>query len=992
MSSCNKYNQYYTDIVDTNGNIVTSKCFDGAFYLDAKGYDVNNYKTYKSSDYYSWINEHFKEYSFPEEDYESDEYSPEASFKNICESKVYSLKQQQKFAGRIFNTYTDINGMLIYHGLGSGKTQTSIVIGEAFKFRKTDNAIIPGRENTRVLIVVPAALQAQYYAEIIGKYEDGTIKSAPGEIVISGDRQYYSSKIVRSTLTGIFEKIAQKRQRKFDLTNASSVNAKEVLALQNEIDALITETKDLQIDENVRVTRVYEILSHETFLNKLFIIKDNKYEPQGYLKLLEKPGGLLIIDEIQNLISATGTNYRRLLFALNFYSKPGFRTVLLTGTPVYDKPFEFGLVINLLRPRVPFPDGRDDFNKIFLPDGETFTNQDYFKKMCSGYVSYFKGGNPAAYPYKKTIVMLHSMDNFQYSQYKEALIKEIQKDQMTNLKDQEFFINQKDDKISSGIYNNSNQLCNIAYPIFTGMKTETTVLKQNTNEFRKILNAELKRSSSLSLDEQTQAVLKVVGEYSSKFAKVAKLIMECPGTAFVFSNYVYYGVNGMGIIMDSIGYAAYPSRGPRGSYFIWNGEANSTHPDLVKAANKAFNSPRNVNGDVLKVMFGTQTVMEGVDFKNVNQVHILDPWWNDSRMQQVIARGIRLCSHKDLPPERRVVNVFIHLSALGSYERIYNVKVKDSYGTDKNVLSYMQVENKSNPSSAEWFISEAYAKVDKEGVADIRNSSKKFLVSQIVPGSIHVAPDQSITKVTGGWKGLDKRTVQEYMYSRALQKLNVNRKFEKVIKEVAVDCTINKNGNVVRLDEMYTPNTYIDNTWDLKYENYATGETFVRLGVKSKELPQLPDSTFTLQDILDNVSLESKSFTFENTATQQQKKIKSLIVPENIDCKIVDYSFYFPEPIVDLTMNKELMKFLFKLPERKFNEMVLKIINDSSFTSGFRDKSVVKKFKTFLSKRDKERQMYIDALKEFGFSGDEQLWDEYTTEQLKIEYNAVVKK
>ena len=66
MSSCNKYNQYYTDIVDTDGNIVTSKCFDGAFYLDAKGYNVNNYKTYKSSDYYSWINEHFKEYSLPE--------------------------------------------------------------------------------------------------------------------------------------------------------------------------------------------------------------------------------------------------------------------------------------------------------------------------------------------------------------------------------------------------------------------------------------------------------------------------------------------------------------------------------------------------------------------------------------------------------------------------------------------------------------------------------------------------------------------------------------------------------------------------------------------------------------------------------------------------------------------------------------------------------------------------------------------------------------
>ena len=64
------------------------------------------------------------------------------------------------------------------------------------------------------------------------------------------------------------------------------------------------------------------------------------------------------------------------------------------------------------------------FNEIFLKDG-VISNQDLFKKMCSGYVSYFKGGNPVAYPYKKTIIMTHPMNEIQYTQYKSMIIKEV---------------------------------------------------------------------------------------------------------------------------------------------------------------------------------------------------------------------------------------------------------------------------------------------------------------------------------------------------------------------------------------------------------------------------------------------------------------------------------------------------------------------------------------------------------------------------------------
>jgi len=997
MDICNGYNQYYTDIVDENGNLITTKCFNGKeIYPTLKSFNVNNYKTYNNIAYYSWINKNFKDYAFPEEEYESDEYSPEQAFARNCENVVYSLKPQQKFAGRIFNTFTDSSSMLIYHGLGSGKTQTSIVIGEAFKFRKTDNSIIPGRQESRVFIVVPAALQEQYYAEIIGKYETGeigqskikgTIKSASGEIWISGDRQYYTSKAVRLALLSNYNKITQLKEQKTKLEKSGG-NTEQILKIQESIDLLLTKNKDSQLSETTKINNVYEIISHETFLNRLFKIEDGKYVEQPYLELLKKPNGLLIIDEIQNLISATGTNYRRLLYAILYFANPKFRTVLLTGTPIYDKPYEFGLLMNLLRPRVVFPDGRDDFNEIFLVDNQ-FTNQEYFKQMCSGYVSYFKGGNPIAYPYRKTTVMYHRMETYQYSQYKEALIKEVEKDQKMVLKDEEFFINQKDDRASSGIFNNSNQVCNIAFPNITIIKGDKTVLEQNIAEFKKILDTESK---------ENKPILPKVLEYSSKFAKVAEMILNCPGSVFVFSNYVYYGVDAMGIIMDHVGLKAFPGRGPNGSYFVWKGEANSKHPELVKSAKKAFNDPRNVNGSLLKVMFGTQTVMEGVDFKNVNQVHILDPWWNDSRTQQVIARGIRLCSHKDLPIDKRVVDVFIHLSTIGSFEKVYDLKIIDSNGAERKIKSFLQIENKGEPNPGKWVFKEAYTKLNKENEAVISNSNKLFTGADIVPGSIVRGADQSLTKAFGGsnWKNLASRSVQEYMYSRSLQKLDINRKFEKAIKEVAIDCTLNKNGNVIRLQEMYTPNLQIDKTWNLVYENYSTGETYVRLGVKSQFRPELPDNVFTLEDILGNVAKNSNSFEFKNLQTNEDKKInKSLILSENINCEISElYSFKFPQPIVNLTLNKQLVPFLLKMNKIKILEFLNKVQHNQTFRKeNIKDPNLPKKLKSFMSKKiSDERQKYIDGLREFGFSGDDDLWNQYTLEELKKEYNLIVKK
>jgi len=262
------------------------------------------------------------------------------------------------------------------------------------------------------------------------------------------------------------------------------------------------------------------------------------------------------------------------------------------------------------------------------------------------------------------------------------------------------------------------------------------------------------------------------------------------------------------------------------------------------------------------------------------------------------------------------------------------------------------------------------------------------MAGQIVEGSIRRGGDPVLTKSIGNWKDLNRISIQEYMYKRSIFKLHVNRQFEMAIKEVAVDCTLNKNGNVVRLNEMYTPNPFIDGTFNLVYENYSTGETFIRQGARS-QISSLPENIFNLTDILNGSAMKTGSFVFKNTTTGESKTIKNLIVPEKIKCDTTKYSFSFPQEIVNLTINKEMIPMLFKMGERRLYDWIFSVINNPNNPS-IVDKKLPNKLRKLLAKRTKEREKYINGLRDLGFSGSEDLWDQYTTEQLRIEYNAVV--
>ncbi len=72
-------------------------------------------------------------------------------------------------------------------------------------------------------------------------------------------------------------------------------------------------------------------------------------------------------------------------------------------------------------------------------------------------------------------------------------------------------------------------------------------------------------------------------------------------------------------------------------------------------------STNNLYGEIIKTLMITASGAEGISLKNTRYVHIIEPYWHPVRIEQVIGRARRICSHQELPPDLRTVNVFLYL-------------------------------------------------------------------------------------------------------------------------------------------------------------------------------------------------------------------------------------------------------------------------------------------------------------------------------------------
>ena len=81
----------------------------------------------------------------------------------------------------------------------------------------------------------------------------------------------------------------------------------------------------------------------------------------------------------------------------------------------------------------------------------------------------------------------------------------------------------------------------------------------------------------------------------------------------------------------------------------------------------------------IKILLGSPSIKEGVSLTNVRQVHIMEPYWNKSRLDQVVGRASRFCSHKDLEEEKRMVKVYVYIATTKDTKNGEQIETIDEY-------------------------------------------------------------------------------------------------------------------------------------------------------------------------------------------------------------------------------------------------------------------------------------------------------------------------
>lgn len=103
---------------------------------------------------------------------------------------------------------------------------------------------------------------------------------------------------------------------------------------------------------------------------------------------------------------------------------------------------------------------------------------------------------------------------------------------------------------------------------------------------------------------------------------------------------------------------------------LYNADVDNLPPRLAAQCKQLMgDAPDNRDGRICKVFMITQSGAEGISLFNTRQVHVMEPYWNNVRLQQVIGRAIRLCSHMNLPWGDRKVEVFTYITSFSAEQK-----------------------------------------------------------------------------------------------------------------------------------------------------------------------------------------------------------------------------------------------------------------------------------------------------------------------------------
>jgi hypothetical protein len=273
-------------------------------------------------------------------------------------SSDFSLLTHQKIVRDYINLYTPYRGLLLYHGLGSGKTCTSIAIAEGMK------------DSKRVIIMTPASLRANYIEEL-KKCGDLLYKRNQYWEWISTVENQEALKTI-SVLLNLPQEYIRRHGGAFFInvkkpSNYSSLSDNDKKVLEEQLNEMIRQKYTFINYNGLRSTRLAEMTSNYTrniFDNSVVIIDEAHNLISRIVNKIKKEKGITGEDKKKKkeeegkegekkeedsiFGEQTPLNLATKLYYMLLRAKNA-RVVLLSGTPVINYPNEFAILFNILR-------------------------------------------------------------------------------------------------------------------------------------------------------------------------------------------------------------------------------------------------------------------------------------------------------------------------------------------------------------------------------------------------------------------------------------------------------------------------------------------------------------------------------------------------------------------------------------------------------------------------------------------------------------------
>jgi len=371
---------------------------------------------------------------------------------------------------------------------------------------------------------------------------------------------------------------------------------------------------------------------------------------------------LVIIDEAHN-ITTEATEVARALKHL-VQTADGMVLVLLTATPMYDTYQDIVFFMNLFL----WNERKQEFGTS-LKASDFFTedadlkggeSEKKFREWCQEYVSYVKGESPFTFPFRlpppviaDPNAMKMGFNNHEIPDDHRIKYLSLVASTPTNKQLEVLIAGRHEDDREDDTKRKA-------------LMTPTLSVLPGNKEFTDVFKVEKGKLSYTGEDFLTPANLP---KYSSKFVSVIESIDKSSGVCMVYSNYVKRGAQLFAAALEEHGYTAYDSSKnqlvknsyagrSKGKYILVSSDASDAEISKMLAAVKKRD---NVDGKKVKVVVTSPLATEGIDFRFIRQVHILDPWWNMSRIEQVVGRALRTCSHQDLPVKEQNCTVYLHV-------------------------------------------------------------------------------------------------------------------------------------------------------------------------------------------------------------------------------------------------------------------------------------------------------------------------------------------